>query len=65
MPKTYEYTFDTEISFKGRVTVDAASHEHAVELIEDEMEIQNSPLLKTQRNECWERAVQTVNYIPE
>lgn len=64
MPKTYEYTFETEISFKGRITVEAVSHEHAVELIEEEMEIQNSPLLLTQPGECWEGAVQTVDYIP-
>jgi len=64
MPELYEYTFETEISFKGKVTVEAASHEHAVELIEDEMEIQNSPLLHNQCDECWDRAVQTINYIP-
>ncbi len=63
MPKMFEYTFETEISFKGSVTVEAASHEDAVDLIECEMEIKNSPLLHIQRGECWERAVQTINYI--
>lgn len=65
MPKLFSYTFETEISFKGRVTVKASSHEDAVDLIEYDMEIKNSPLLHIQRDECWERAVQTINYVQD
>jgi len=55
-----EYTFETEISYKGRITVKAVNHETAVDLIECEMNIKESPLLDIQHNECWERAVETL-----